>query len=119
MVVNEIIFSNVDYVEGFVPDEGVNFGIHGVIPAAIRTKALEKICKMKTTTNTETGYKEFFTNNKIIKSKLVKLDPSLEFPKDIRLILDYSEDFELAKEIFCTLGNGFKTKDILELLRKA
>ncbi|MCH8981626.1 hypothetical protein IH922_06370, partial [candidate division KSB1 bacterium] len=62
--------------------------------------ALETVCKLKTTNNTETGYKEFFINNKKLKIKYLLLDEKLKIFSNIRLTLDYSEDLQLAKEIF-------------------
>jgi len=118
LAIDEAMISGADYVDGHAYNNNVNFFIHGIIPAVIRATALEKICNMKTTTNTETGYKEFFTNNNIIKSRSVNLEPMLDIPHNIRLTLDYMEDFELAKEIFPALDSNFKTRDILNLFRK-
>lgn len=117
LVAKEFENSKCDYVEGYVHDKTIHHGIHGIIPAAFRTKTLEKICNSKKTKNTETGYKEFFTKNKSIKCKFIKPNPKINFPENIRLTLDYQEDFRLAKKIFQNLDYKFRTKDILVLFK--
>ena len=63
-VVNELQEPNIDFVIG--NDSLENFNelnnlIPGFIPAGIKKTALEKLCKIKKSENTETGYREFFT----------------------------------------------------------
>lgn len=60
-IVEKMINSDIDYLEGKSSNENEPVhGIHGVIPAGIRVSILEKICNLKKTNNTETGYREFF-----------------------------------------------------------
>jgi spore coat polysaccharide biosynthesis protein SpsF len=89
--------------------------IHGIIPGGFRTSALEKICKLKKTTNTEDGYTEFFIKNDTIKKKYIVPKINFEYTNKIKLDLDYPEDLILAKKIFENLGNDFHMKEILEL----
>ena len=89
--------------------------IHGLIPAGIRVSALKKICELKKTTDTETGYREFFTNSKLIKSKYLIPNLGNKIPKNIRLTIDYEEDLDLANEVFKELGDDFNSEDILKL----
>jgi len=110
--------SDVDYVEGYVSNTDFHHDVHGIIPAGIRTTIIQKICKLKRTSDTSTGYREFFNTTKFVKCKYLRLDPKLKFPKNIRLTLDYEEDFQLAKEVIRNLGNNFNLKDILELFYK-
>jgi len=117
-VIEEMENSQYDYVEGFVSNKKEHHGVHGIVPAGIRRTVLEKICKLKKDQDTSTGYREFFLFNKFIKSKFIKLDSKISFPENIRLTLDYPEDFELAKEIFRELGNKFHVSDILALIDK-
>lgn len=109
--------SDYDYAEGSISDEDNMpiHGIHGFVPAGIRTSALKKVCKLKTTDITDTGYKEFFRNEQLFKCKRIFPEPNLKFPKNLRLTLDYPEDFELAKKVFAELGNNFHLNDILKL----
>lgn len=91
-----------------------NHFIHGFVPAGFKTKILEKICNLKISKNTETGYREFFLNSKICKFKFLILNDT--FPESLRLTLDYPEDLEFAKIIFSKLGTIFSKKDVLDLL---
>jgi len=119
-IVEEIINSDIDYIEGEISKKNNDpiHGIHGIVPAGIKTSILQKICKLKKTNDTETGYREFFVNNKIVKCKYFKLDSKIKFPQNIRLTLDYPEDLELAKNIFKELDNNFHLEDILKLFHK-
>jgi len=119
-VIEEMEKFNLDYVEGMLSDENFTqiHGIHGFIPAGIKVKSLNKICLLKKTENTETGYKEFFTKSKNMKLKYIELKLKVKMPKYTRLTLDYQEDFELATMIFNKLGNFFNAEDVIELLTK-
>ena len=92
---------------------GFPFGFRSV---GFSKNALEKICKLKNTIDTETGYRDFFTAMDIFKISNMNYD-YIEFPKNLRLSLDYQEDLNLAKIIFNTLGNDFHLFDILELFK--
>lgn len=111
MIVTEFERNNVDYVDV----EGVPFGLS---PSGIKAEALRKICSLKKATNTETGYKRFFTDTNLFKVSHIKLENELNFPKNTRLSLDYQEDLDLAKEIFKELGNDFHKEDISNLLNR-
>lgn len=110
-VVEKFEKTNADYICG------IGFP-HGFVPIGIKRKALEKICKLKVSNNTETGYREFFTETNLFDCKYIEPKKSLKFPNNLRLTLDYKEDFLFAKEIFSQLENNFHLKDILELLEK-
>ena len=45
----------------------------GFTPIGFKTSALEKICSLKTTTNTETGYIRFFLNKKLFDIHEIKI----------------------------------------------
>ena len=113
--------TDVDFIRGNNSpsqfDPGAHF-IHGMIPGGIRTKALRKICKLKKTNNTESGYTEFFIKLDFIKKKYLVLDVDIEFIKKIKLDLDYNEDLQLARIFFKELGSNFHMKDVLELFLK-
>lgn len=114
--VDEIIsiFEKNDY--DYVDMLGFPFGIASV---GIKVSSLEKICKLKKSDNTETGYRLFFTENKIFNIYELKPPNDFSFPKNIRLTLDYEEDLILAKKIFKKLGNDFHLSDILELFKNS
>mgnify|MGYP006141706801 CR=1 FL=1 len=103
---------NPDYVDM------VNFPF-GIASVGIKVSALEKICKIKTTDNTETGYRLFFTENKIFNIFELKFSDDLQYPKNLRLTLDYEEDLVLAKKILDMLGNDFHLFDILQLFQNS
>jgi len=116
-IVNELVNSDYDFITGNNSKDKFDSSasIHGFIPAGIRTSALKKIYQLKTTDDTETGYKEFFTSNPIIKKKFITVD--VEIPKNSRFTIDYLEDYECAKIIFSKLGNFFGMNDVMELIR--
>jgi len=99
--------TNTDYIDMI----GFPFGLKQF---GFSTKALEKICKLKDTNDTETGYRDYFTTIPQFKAHKI-MYTGKKFPKNIRLSLDYEEDLVLAKEIFHKLGNSFHLSDILKL----
>lgn len=123
--VNEIIQiflkTDYDYVSGNVsPDNfATKFGFpHGLVPSGMKISALKKICKLKITNNTETGYREFFTLPNLFQCKFLFPNSQIFIPANLRLTLDYDEDLFLAKEIFKELGTNFHFQDILDLISK-
>ena len=72
--------------------------------------------QLKVTSNTETGYGKFFDNDKLFNIKKVVLDLHTNFPKNLRMSLDYEEDFKIAEKIFKKFGNDFHIEDILKFL---
>jgi len=112
--------SDIDFMAGnnslatFDPE----FIFHGFIPAGIKVDALKKICKLKKTNNTETGYKEFFTSNDFIKKKFLIPETDLSVLKNFRFTIDYPEDLELAKIIFSNLGTYFDTRQLLKFIKE-
>ena len=103
--------TNADYVDM------VNFPF-GIASVGIKIDALVKVCKLKKTDNTETGYRLFFQDKTIFKINKMDLEENIKFPKELRLTLDYQEDLDLAKKIFYKLGNDFHLEDIIELFKK-
>ncbi len=91
---------------------------HGFVPVGITKNALEKICKLKVSDNTATGYREFFTQTNLFNCSYIKPKKHIKFPENLRLTLDYEEDFMLAKEIFGALGNNFHLEEIIALFEK-
>jgi len=108
MIVTEFKKTNADYIDMI----GFPFGIASV---GIKTSALEKICQLKKTDNTETGYRLFFTQNSLFKVRNLNLSSHIKFPKNLRLTLDYEEDFILAQKIFNAIGNNFNLEKLLKL----
>ncbi len=107
-VIEEYEKTNADFItsDGFP---------HGFVPVGVTRTALEKICKIKMSNNTETGYREFFTQTNIFNCTYIKPKKDMKLFKKLRLTLDYEEDYELAKKIFHSIGNDFHLKDIITL----
>ena len=120
-VVDELQDPNVDFVIGsdsYKEFNEYNNFVSGFIPAGIKRTALEKLCTIKKSENTETGYREFFTKTKIFNCKYLVPENFKNNSSDIRLTLDYKEDLQLANKIFCELGDNFSSNDVLELLER-
>ncbi len=103
--------TNADYIDM------VNFPF-GIASVGIKRNALVKVCELKKTDNTETGYRLFFHDEKIFKVHKMELEENIKFPKELRLTLDYQEDLDLARKIISKLGNDFHLEDIIELFEK-
>ncbi len=103
--------TNADYIDM------VDFPF-GIASVGIKKDALVKVCELKKTDNTETGYRLFFHNDEIFKIHQMKPKNNIKFPKELRLTLDYKEDLDLAKKIISELGNDFHLEDIIILFEK-
>ena len=120
-IIEELTDPKIDFVIGNDSEEKFNPNnhlVHGFIPAGMKTSALQKLCGIKTTENTETGYLEFFTKSEIFNCKYIIPDNFKDNPEDFRLTLDYEEDLKLANKIFGELGNNFSSDDVLELFKQ-
>lgn len=107
------ILSQTDYE--FVKWENLPFGVS---PVGIKTDRLAALVKNKVTKNTETGWGQL-----IIKSNLFKVghlipDNRKLLRPEIRLSIDYMEDFKFAKKIYENLPSRFLLIDIIKLLDK-
>ena len=117
----EMLNSDLDFVSGNMSTKNFNSKTgypHGLIPVGIRNSALKKIYYQKQTLNTETGYKEFFMNESIFKIKYLVPEIDRKFSENLRLTIDYKEDFELAKKVIEELGNDFDFKKLLKLFEE-
>ena len=107
-MVSEYEKTNADYIDM------VEFPF-GIASVGIKKSALDKVCKLKKTDNTETGYRLFFHNEQVFKVYKIRPENNLKFPKELRLTLDYQQDLDLAGKIFSELGNDFHLTDIIKL----
>jgi spore coat polysaccharide biosynthesis protein SpsF len=93
----------------------------GATPIGVKVDALRKVCEIKDTLDTETGWGAYFTDTGLFDVKYLEPeDKELKHP-EIRITLDYPEDLELVKEIYDRLyspGKVFTLKDILGLMKK-
>lgn len=78
----------------------------GATPTGIRVDALQKVCELKTDDDTE-GQERYFTQTGIFKVAYIDIaDPELNHP-EIRMTLDYPEDYEFFRTVISQLFHGF------------
>jgi spore coat polysaccharide biosynthesis protein SpsF len=90
----------------------------GVTGFGVKRDALKKVLDMKDETDTEV-WGGYFTNTNVF--KVIKLEPKDEYRHpEIRMTLDYIEDFRFFEKIFNQLykpGKVFSFQDIMKLLK--
>ena len=89
----------------------------GAASFGVKTKALEKVWTIKAESDTEV-WGGYFTETGLFHVEYIPVEPELCHP-EIRLTLDYPEDFVLIQEIFERLyvpGEMFSLKQIVKLL---
>ena len=57
-------------------------------------------------------------NDNLFKVKYLVPEIEREFSENLRLTIDYEEDFELAKKVIEELGNNFNFNNLLNLFQK-
>ena len=90
----------------------------GASPTGLKFQNLKKCIKENDINNSDTGWKEILINSKFFNIKYVFEKRKKICRPDIRLTIDYAEDYELAKIIFSELGEKFTLHDIIKLLDK-
>ncbi|MCK4788754.1 MAG: hypothetical protein KAV87_33740 [Desulfobacteraceae bacterium] len=111
-VVETFLKTSADYIEC----QGLPFG---AVPGGIKVEALKKVCQMKNEDNTETGWKRFFTESGLFRIEAIEAAKDVRQP-DIRMSLDYAEDFQFFREVIQRLyvpGRVFSLREILALLK--
>jgi len=88
----------------------------GVSPIGVKTRSLERLIENKINKNTDTGWGQL-----LIESKLFKIGkfnpPSKKLTRpEIRLTIDYKEDFELAKKLLEKLPSKFSLLKLINIL---
>lgn len=90
----------------------------GVSPLGIKTDRLQHLVKSKSTKNTETGWGKFIIESGFFKVKFLQPENKKIMRPDIRLSVDYPEDFQLVKKLYENLPEKFSLRDIINLLNK-
>lgn len=99
----------------FIMWRGLPFGS---TPLGLKVNALKKICAIKDTKDTDTGWPKFFTETGLFQAVCMSSnDPNIN-DENIRLTLDYPEDLKLFEKIYENLKEPFSLKDIITLLHK-
>ena len=92
----------------------------GVTPTGINVEALRKICELKEENDTE-GQERFFTKTGLFKVNNIDIVDPDKLNPEVRMTLDYPEDYEFFKEVFKYLYRGndnFSLTEILHLLKE-
>lgn len=90
----------------------------GTAPHGIKVEALEKVCQIKSEMDTEV-WGGYFRDSGLFKVEYLEIQEELRHP-EMRMTLDYPEDYEFFEAIFDRLyspGKVFSLRDILSLLR--
>ncbi len=93
---------------------------HGVFCYGIKISALKKILEIKDTSHTEVWGK-YFTDTGYFYVSDLKVNKKLHRRPDLRMTLDYKQDFIFFKRVFDKLYNKnkvFSLTDIINLLNK-
>ena len=86
--------------------------ICGSFTYGIKTKALEKVCQLKDTDDTEMMW-VYFTDTGLFNVENLENVPNEYQRTDIRMTLDYEDDFKFFKNIFENLKLDFNLKDVV------
>jgi spore coat polysaccharide biosynthesis protein SpsF len=96
--------------------EGLPFG---AAPIGVKVEALSKVCRLKTETKTATGWTRYFTESGHFNIVTMRVeDPELLHP-EIRMTLDYPEDYEFFKTVFEELdktGRPIRLREAVKLI---
>ncbi len=103
-----------DYLE--IPDDLVCGGAARCISAA----ALKRVFQIKDTDQVE-DYRPYFTDTGLFSVRDIVIDDPIFFNKNVRLTMDYKEDYDFFKRVFDELSmntNDVPLRKILELLNQ-
>lgn len=89
----------------------------GAASTGLTTAALRRVLDMKDTQDTEVWGGYFIDSGRFAARKIEVDDPLLNHP-EIRLTLDYKEDYELVQRVVEALGNrmDFSSRELMEVL---
>lgn len=94
--------------------------IVGTFTYCIRTAALEIVCDIKDTSDTEAMW-PYFEDTGLFKICDLDVKDKIFFDNNIRLTLDYQEDFEFFTKVFNSLNchdNDIPVRDIINFLKE-
>ena len=92
----------------------------GAFSYAIKAEALKKVCEIKDTSDTEMMW-VYFKDTGLFNCQILENVPEYYKRPEIRMTLDYQEDFDFFKNVIENLSSKkeyFNLKDILEYLDK-
>jgi len=89
----------------------------GTAPHGLKLSALEIVCEIKAESDTEV-WEGYFTDSGRFKVEYLEADEGLRHP-EMRMTLDYPEDYEFFREVFNRLynpGRAFTLREAVSLL---
>lgn len=100
----------------FIRFEGLPFG---GAPIGVRVEALARACQIKDETDTATGWGRYFADADLFKTKIIKIEDSELNHPEIRITLDYQEDYQLFQAVFAELyrGQPVRLRDAVRLIK--
>lgn len=88
----------------------------GAASTGLTTEALRRVLEMKDERDTEV-WGGYFIGSGRFRSREIKIDDPLLNHPEIRLTLDYAEDYELVRQVVAALGRtDFSSRELMELL---
>lgn len=90
----------------------------GVSPVGIKTEKLSVLINEKDVRDTETGWGHLVIESNLFKVGRFSPEEKRFIRPEIRLTIDYTEDYELAKKLYQVLPSGFSLMDIIITLDK-
>ncbi|MHA1482922.1 MAG: cytidylyltransferase domain-containing protein [Candidatus Heimdallarchaeaceae archaeon] len=91
----------------------------GITSFGVKYEALKKVCQIKQETDTEV-WGGYFTDTGLFKVEYLEVEEELRRP-ELRMTLDYQEDFEFFKTVFdklYVLDKIFTLREIIQLIKK-
>ncbi len=89
----------------------------GASPLGITAKALAKVCMLKETSNTDTGWGSFFTDSGMFKVETIEETDSFFHHPEIRMTMDYPEDYHFFTAVYEKLKRAdFTLRDVMRVL---
>ncbi len=109
----QLISTDIDFIEA---PQGL---ICGSFTYGIKTTALETICRIKDTSDTEMMW-VYFKDTGLFKVSTLKVDDPVFYDPHIRMTLDYEEDLEFFSRIFENFNcenNNVPLREIVKFLK--
>lgn len=113
--IDKLIDFHIENKNDYSKIDGLPFGTFSY---AVSVSALEQACQIKAAEDTEV-WGDYFTKTGLFKTGVLSVEEDFLRKPQLRLTVDYPEDFELVSKIFENLyisGEVFPLKDIVRLL---
>lgn len=92
----------------------------GAFSYCIKTSALKKVCDIKDSEDTEMMW-VYFKDTGLFKTGCLNVEDEIYLNPDVRLTLDYQEDFDFFEAIFThfnNINNTVELKDVMKYLKE-